>query len=85
MEPSLQESLLTASRMEKPGTVKPDVVFFEQFLPAEFEEKEKKVLEADLMLVIGTSLCGTLLKTATSSKKGGSSGTSQYEKSRRYR
>ena len=38
------------------GAVKPDVVFFGQSLPAEFEEKEKKVLEADLMLIMGTSL-----------------------------
>ncbi|KAJ5774888.1 hypothetical protein N7457_009784 [Penicillium paradoxum] len=38
------------------GAVKPDVVFFGQALPAEFEEKEKEVLEADLMLVMGTSL-----------------------------
>ncbi|KAF4760723.1 hypothetical protein HAV15_006795 [Penicillium sp. str.  len=38
------------------GAVKPDVVFFGQSLPAEFDEKEKEVLEADLMLVMGTSL-----------------------------
>ncbi|KAJ5551614.1 hypothetical protein N7535_000441 [Penicillium sp. DV-2018c] len=38
------------------GVIKPDVVFFGQALPAEFEEKEKEVLEADLMLVMGTSL-----------------------------
>ncbi|KAJ6137566.1 Sirtuin family [Penicillium samsonianum] len=38
------------------GAVKPDVVFFGQPLPAEFGEKEKEVLEADLMLVMGTSL-----------------------------
>ncbi|CAI7641047.1 unnamed protein product [Penicillium palitans] len=36
------------------GAVKPDVVFFGQALPAEFDEKEKEVLEADLMLVMGT-------------------------------
>ncbi|KAF7157645.1 hypothetical protein CNMCM5623_002019 [Aspergillus felis] len=38
------------------GAVKPDVVFFGQSLPAEFAEKEKKVSEADMMLVMGTSL-----------------------------
>jgi NAD-dependent histone deacetylase SIR2 len=38
------------------GAVKPDVVFFGQSLPAEFDEKEKEVSEADLMLVMGTSL-----------------------------
>ncbi|KAJ5131112.1 Sirtuin family [Penicillium bovifimosum] len=38
------------------GAIKPDIVFFGQPLPAEFEEKEKEVLEADLMLVMGTSL-----------------------------
>ncbi|KAJ9490186.1 hypothetical protein VN97_g3069 [Penicillium thymicola] len=38
------------------SAVKPDVVFFGQSLPAEFDEKEKEVLEADLMLVMGTSL-----------------------------
>jgi NAD-dependent histone deacetylase SIR2 len=38
------------------GAVKPDVVFFGQSLPAEFGEREKMVMEADLMLVMGTSL-----------------------------
>ncbi|KAJ5219692.1 hypothetical protein N7468_008896 [Penicillium chermesinum] len=38
------------------GAVKPDVVFFGQPLPAEYEEKEKLVADADLMLVMGTSL-----------------------------
>jgi NAD-dependent histone deacetylase SIR2 len=38
------------------SAVKPDVVFFGQSLPVEFEEREKEVLEADLMLVMGTSL-----------------------------
>lgn len=39
------------------GVVKPDVVFFGQDLPREFEEKEKtKLPEADVMLVLGTSL-----------------------------
>lgn len=39
------------------GVVKPDVVFFGQDLPREFEEKEKTMLpEADVMLVLGTSL-----------------------------
>ncbi|KAJ5667840.1 uncharacterized protein N7477_006410 [Penicillium maclennaniae] len=38
------------------GAVKPDVVFFGQSLPAEFEDRQKMVAEADLMLVIGTSL-----------------------------
>ncbi|KAJ5101407.1 hypothetical protein NUU61_003629 [Penicillium alfredii] len=38
------------------GAVKPDVVFFGQSLPAEFEEKEKEVPDADLMFVLGTSL-----------------------------
>ncbi|KAJ5295033.1 hypothetical protein PENANT_c037G09294 [Penicillium antarcticum] len=37
------------------GAVKPDVVFFGQDLPAEFEERQKEVHEADLMLVMGTS------------------------------
>lgn len=38
------------------GAVKPDVVFFGQSLPAEYVVKEKLVAEADLMLVMGTSL-----------------------------
>lgn len=39
------------------GVVKPDVVFFGQDLSREFEEKEKtKLPEADVMLVLGTSL-----------------------------
>ncbi|KAJ6035405.1 hypothetical protein N7499_002557 [Penicillium canescens] len=38
------------------GAVKPDVVFFGQSLPVEFEKRQKEVLEADLMLVMGTSL-----------------------------
>ncbi|KAM0121086.1 Sir2 histone deacetylase Hst2 [Aspergillus fumigatus] len=38
------------------GAVKPDIVFFGQPLPAEFDEKEKEVSEADMMLVMGTSL-----------------------------
>ncbi|KAF7587162.1 DeAcetylase [Aspergillus hancockii] len=38
------------------GAVKPDVVFFGEPLPAAFEVEEKKVLEADLMIVMGTSL-----------------------------
>ncbi|EAW12410.1 SIR2 family NAD-dependent protein deacylase [Aspergillus clavatus NRRL 1] len=38
------------------GPIKPDVVFFGQSLPAEFEDEEKKVPEADLMIVMGTSL-----------------------------
>ncbi|CAI7609322.1 unnamed protein product [Penicillium glandicola] len=38
------------------GAVKPNVVFFGQSLPSEFDEKEKEVLEADLMFVMGTSL-----------------------------
>lgn len=39
------------------GVVKPDVVFFGQDLPKKFEEKEKtKLPEADIMLVLGTSL-----------------------------
>jgi NAD-dependent histone deacetylase SIR2 len=38
------------------GAVKPDLVFFGQALPVEFEEREKEVLEADLMLVLGTNL-----------------------------
>lgn len=38
------------------GAVKPDVVFFGQSLSLEFDEKEKLVPEADLMLVMGTSL-----------------------------
>lgn len=47
------------------GAIKPDVVFFGQSLPKEFDEKEKTVIpEADLMLVMGTSLkvapCSTL-------------------------
>lgn len=37
--------------------VKPDVVFFGEELPREFEEKERTMLaEADVMLVLGTSL-----------------------------
>ncbi|KAF9895341.1 DeAcetylase [Aspergillus nanangensis] len=38
------------------GPVKPDVVFFGESLPEVFEEKEKLVDEADLMIVVGTSL-----------------------------
>ena len=38
------------------GAVKPDVVFFGQSLPAEYEDRQKMVVEADLMLVMGTSL-----------------------------
>lgn len=38
------------------GAVKPDVVFFGQALPAEYNVREKEVVEADLMLVMGTSL-----------------------------
>ena len=38
------------------GAVKPDVVFFGQSLSAEFDQQQKKVSEADLMLVMGTSL-----------------------------
>ncbi|KAJ5901851.1 hypothetical protein N7495_002379 [Penicillium taxi] len=38
------------------GVVKPDVIFFGQELSNDFEEKEKLVSEADLMLVMGTSL-----------------------------
>lgn len=36
--------------------MKPDVVFFGQSLSAEFDQQQKKVSEADLMLVMGTSL-----------------------------
>jgi NAD-dependent histone deacetylase SIR2 len=38
------------------GAVKPNVVFFGQSLSLEFDEKQKLVPEADLMLVMGTSL-----------------------------
>jgi NAD-dependent histone deacetylase SIR2 len=38
------------------GAVKPDVVFFGQKLSDEFEQRKKEVSEADLMLVLGTSL-----------------------------
>ncbi|KAJ5979796.1 Sirtuin family [Penicillium waksmanii] len=38
------------------GAIKPDVVFFGQSLPKEFDEKVKLIPEADLMLVMGTSL-----------------------------
>lgn len=39
------------------GPVKPDVVFFGEQLPGEFEEEERtRVPEADVMLVLGTSL-----------------------------
>ncbi|KAB8072434.1 DHS-like NAD/FAD-binding domain-containing protein [Aspergillus leporis] len=38
------------------GAVKPDVVFFGEPLPAAFEIEEKKILEADLVIVMGTSL-----------------------------
>lgn len=45
------------------GPVQPDIVFFGQYLTG-FEEEERKVREADLMLVMGTSLrvppCSTL-------------------------
>lgn len=43
-------------KTECSGAVKPDVVFFGQPLPDEFEEREKMVAEADLLLVMGTSL-----------------------------
>lgn len=38
------------------GAVKPNIVFFGQSLPAAFDEKEKLVEEADLFIVMGTSL-----------------------------
>ncbi|OOQ83681.1 NAD-dependent protein deacetylase hst2-2 [Penicillium brasilianum] len=38
------------------GAVKPNVVFFGQSLSLEFDEKQNLVPEADLMLVMGTSL-----------------------------
>ncbi|KAF5861413.1 DeAcetylase [Aspergillus alliaceus] len=38
------------------GAVKPDVVFFGEPLPAAFTVEEKRASEADLMIVIGTSL-----------------------------
>lgn len=38
------------------GTVKPDVVFFGESLPAGYEEEEQRIVEADLVLVMGTSL-----------------------------
>ncbi|KNG88998.1 SIR2 family histone deacetylase [Aspergillus nomiae NRRL 13137] len=38
------------------GAVKPDVVFFGEPLPAAFEVEEKRVSDAELMLVMGTSL-----------------------------
>lgn len=43
-------------KTECDGAVKPDVVFFGQLLPDEFEEREKMVAEADLLIVMGTSL-----------------------------
>ncbi|KAJ5116718.1 Sirtuin family [Penicillium angulare] len=43
-------------RPECDGAIKPDVVFFGQSLPAEFDVKQSHVPEADLMLVMGTSL-----------------------------
>lgn len=38
------------------GPVKPDVVFFGESLPSEFEEGVKVLDDADLLLIIGTSL-----------------------------
>ncbi|CAI7678943.1 unnamed protein product [Penicillium pancosmium] len=38
------------------GAIKPEVVFFGESLPEEFDEKVKLIPEADLMLVMGTSL-----------------------------
>lgn len=38
------------------GAVKPDVVFFGQSLPDEFDEKMQLLPEADMILVMGTSL-----------------------------
>ncbi|RAH72250.1 DHS-like NAD/FAD-binding domain-containing protein [Aspergillus aculeatinus CBS 121060] len=38
------------------GVVKPDVVFFGEEIPPEYAEREAVVREADLMLVLGTSL-----------------------------
>ncbi|KAL3442273.1 DHS-like NAD/FAD-binding domain-containing protein [Aspergillus insuetus] len=39
------------------GTVKPDIVMFGESLPKEYDEVERNILpEADLLLVIGTSL-----------------------------
>ncbi|KAJ5110576.1 Sirtuin family [Penicillium argentinense] len=50
------------------GAIKPNVVFFGQSLPKEFDEKEKVVGQGDLMLVMGTSLkvapCSTLPRLA---------------------
>lgn len=38
------------------GLVKPDIVFFGEALPADFSRKVPKLREADLLLVMGTSL-----------------------------
>ncbi|OAA54939.1 SIR2 family histone deacetylase [Cordyceps fumosorosea ARSEF 2679] len=38
------------------GLVKPDIVFFGEALPREFSEQSYKVVMADLVLIIGTSL-----------------------------
>ncbi|OJJ33303.1 hypothetical protein ASPWEDRAFT_116288 [Aspergillus wentii DTO 134E9] len=38
------------------GVVKPDTVMFGEALPSNFETEEQKVGEADLMLIMGTSL-----------------------------
>lgn len=38
------------------GAAKPDIVFFGESLSAEFDQQQTKVSEADLMLVMGTSL-----------------------------
>lgn len=63
--PFLDDSMLEAIETETVpycqvegcgGVVKPDTVFFGESLPAGFEDEEKKVLEADMVLVMGTSL-----------------------------
>lgn len=43
-------------RDECDGLVKPDIVFFGEGLPAQFFQKYNEVSEADLLIIIGTSL-----------------------------
>lgn len=40
----------------KSGIVKPDIVFFGEKLPKEFNQKFKAILKADLVFIMGTSL-----------------------------
>lgn len=59
---SCRKELVLALNKSKPifcecgGPIKPDVVFFGEMLPVQFEENLKFIRSADLLLIIGTSL-----------------------------